>query len=215
VILDTPGQIEIFTWSASGAIITDAIASAFPAVVAYVIDTPRTAAPATFMSNMLYACSILYKTRLPFILVFNKTDVQRHEFALEWMNDFEVFQAALAGHSATTDSEGEPTYMSSLMNSMSLVLDEFYKNLKVGLVIFCHLCIFAHILCRLLVSQVLPEMASKSLLMQLTIRERITKGLRSSLPFSLHFPQTILQRVSTRTRTSTRAAREVIARHEG
>lgn len=56
VILDTPGQIEIFTWSASGAIITDAMASTFPAVVAYIIDTPRTKAPATFMSNMLYAC---------------------------------------------------------------------------------------------------------------------------------------------------------------
>jgi GPN-loop GTPase len=56
VILDTPGQIEIFTWSASGAIITDAVAASLPAVVAYVIDTPRTSAPATFMSNMLYAC---------------------------------------------------------------------------------------------------------------------------------------------------------------
>ena len=56
VILDTPGQIEIFTWSASGAIITDAVASTCPTVVAYVIDTPRTTAPATFMSNMLYAC---------------------------------------------------------------------------------------------------------------------------------------------------------------
>jgi hypothetical protein len=130
VILDTPGQIEIFTWSASGAIITDAIASSLPTVVAYIIDTPRTTAPATFMSNMLYACSILYKTRLPFILVFNKTDVQPHDFALEWMSDFEEFQAALASHSGTRDSEGEPTYMNSLMNSMSLVLDEFYKNLK-------------------------------------------------------------------------------------
>lgn len=56
VILDTPGQIEIFTWSASGAIITDAMASALPTVVAYIIDTPKTTAPATFMSNMLYAC---------------------------------------------------------------------------------------------------------------------------------------------------------------
>ncbi|TFK68930.1 XPA-binding protein 1 [Pluteus cervinus] len=130
VILDTPGQIEIFTWSASGAIITDAIAGALPTVVAYIIDTPRTTAPATFMSNMLYACSILYKTKLPFILVFNKTDVQPHDFALEWMHDFEEFQAALATHNGTRDSEGEPTYMNSLMNSMSLVLDEFYKNLK-------------------------------------------------------------------------------------
>ena len=30
LILDTPGQIEIFTWSASGAIITDAIAASIP-----------------------------------------------------------------------------------------------------------------------------------------------------------------------------------------
>ncbi|KAI0764226.1 XPA-binding protein 1 [Trametes elegans] len=129
VILDTPGQIEIFTWSASGAIIMDAVASSLPAVVAYVIDTPRTTAPATFMSNMLYACSILYKTKLPFILVFNKTDVEPHDFAIEWMQDFEAFQAALATHKGTTDDEGEPTYMNSLMNSMSLVLDEFYKHL--------------------------------------------------------------------------------------
>jgi hypothetical protein len=47
------------------------------------------------------------------------------------MHDFESFQAALASHSSTRDSEGEPTYMNSLMNSMSLVLDEFYKHLKV------------------------------------------------------------------------------------
>jgi len=63
--------------------------------------------------------------------VFNKTDVQPHDFALEWMQDFESFQAALASHGGTRDSEGEPTYMNSLMNSMSLVLDEFYKHLKV------------------------------------------------------------------------------------
>ncbi|KAK0501373.1 XPA-binding protein 1 [Armillaria luteobubalina] len=130
VILDTPGQIEIFTWSASGAIITDAVASSLPTVVAYIIDTPRTTAPATFMSNMLYACSILYKTKLPFILVFNKVDVEPHDFAINWMHDFEAFQEALATHGGARDAEGEPTYMNSLMNSMSLVLDEFYRNLK-------------------------------------------------------------------------------------
>ncbi|KDO71984.1 hypothetical protein CISIN_1g014354mg [Citrus sinensis] len=83
VLVDTPGQIEIFTWSASGAIITEAFASTFPTVVTYVVDTPRSANPMTFMSNMLYACSILYKTRLPLVLAFNKTDVAQHEFALE------------------------------------------------------------------------------------------------------------------------------------
>ena len=83
VLIDTPGQIEVFTWSASGTIITEALvgvhavvcllslltrdtqflfvlcvfqASSFPCVVIYVMDTSRSVNPVTFMSNMLYAC---------------------------------------------------------------------------------------------------------------------------------------------------------------
>lgn len=56
ILLDTPGQIEIFTWSASGAVITEALAAEFPTVVVYVVDTPRSKSPTTFMSNMLHAC---------------------------------------------------------------------------------------------------------------------------------------------------------------
>jgi GTPase SAR1 family protein len=75
VLFDTPGQIEVFTWSASGAIITESLASSFPTVVAYVMDTARCVNPVTFMSNMLYACSIMYRTKLPFIVVLNKVRI--------------------------------------------------------------------------------------------------------------------------------------------
>jgi GTPase SAR1 family protein len=122
VLVDTPGQIEVFTWSASGAIITETLAASQPTVVAYVIDTARCVNPATFMSNMLYACSIMYKTKLPFVLVFNKTDVVHCDFALEWMQDYEAFQKAL---------QDDGSYMGSLINSMCLVLEEFYKTLRV------------------------------------------------------------------------------------
>lgn len=161
ILLDTPGQIEVFVWSASGSILTSSLASSFPTVLAYIIDTPRTTSTSTFMSNMLYACSILYKTKLPMVLVFNKTDVQDAEFVKEWMTDFEAFQAALkreeeglpavsnlhptAGFATAEDDGvgaggaggafganlGGSGYMSSLLNSMSLVLEEFYRTLSV------------------------------------------------------------------------------------
>lgn len=90
----------------------------------------------TFLNfSSLSLHSILYKTKLPFILVFNKTDVESHEFAIEWMHDFETFQRALVEHGAQRGQggygDGEPSYMDSLMNSMSLVLDEFYNHLTV------------------------------------------------------------------------------------
>lgn len=132
VIIDTPGQIECFIWSASGAIITEAFASTFPTVVAYIVDTPRNLSPTTFMSNMLYACSILYKTKLPMIIVFNKTDVKKSDFAREWMTDFEAFQQALRDDQELNGEDGTSSgYMSSLVNSMSLMLEEFYSQLDV------------------------------------------------------------------------------------
>lgn len=121
-LIDTPGQIEAFTWSASGSIITDSLASSHPTVVVYVVDSARATNPTTFMSNMLYACSILYRTKLPFIVVFNKADIVSPAFAKSWMKDFERFDQAL--------EENRSSYMNDLSRSLSLVLDEFYSDLK-------------------------------------------------------------------------------------
>jgi len=139
ILVDTPGQIEAFTWSASGTIVTSAMATTFPTVLAFVVDTPRCAASVhTFMSNMLYACSMLYRAKLPMIIVLNKTDVVGCEFIKEWIDDYESFQEALDdlttnGNGHSEEMAGGSGYYSSLTRSLSLVLDEFYNHLhKVG-----------------------------------------------------------------------------------
>jgi GTPase SAR1 family protein len=55
VVLDTPGQLEVFSWSASGKLISDSFSMIFPTVLIYVVDIPRCQNPNTFASNMLYA----------------------------------------------------------------------------------------------------------------------------------------------------------------
>lgn len=127
ILVDTPGQIEAFTWSASGTIFCEALASSFPTILCFVVDTARCAkSPNTFMSNMLYSCSMLYRTKLPLVVAFNKSDVVSAEFCMEWMRDYEKFQTAL-------DNDTNSGFYGSLTRSLSLVLDEFYTN-------FTHAC---------------------------------------------------------------------------
>ena len=64
-IIDTPGQIEVFNWSASGQIISTSLANIIPTSFLFVADVVRCQNPNTFMSNMLFCCSVLFRSKLP------------------------------------------------------------------------------------------------------------------------------------------------------
>lgn len=121
MIVDTPGQIEVFTWSASGVIITQALASALPTILVYVVDLVRCQNPNTFMSNMLFCCSIFYKMQIPMILVFNKEDQGDKQKVCKWMEDYDNILESL---------KTDKSYLSSLSKSMAMTLDEFYQGLN-------------------------------------------------------------------------------------
>ena len=51
------GQIEVFTWSASGNIITEALAAKYPTTVVYVMDTVRLTLSYLLVAEQLQNCS--------------------------------------------------------------------------------------------------------------------------------------------------------------
>ena len=121
VVMDTPGQLEVFSWSASGKLISDSFSILFPSILIYIIDMPRCNNPNTFSSNMLYALSIMYKMKLPLLIAFNKADIAKDSKVIEWMDDYESLQTAL---------KKKDDYMSTFSSSLSLLLNEFYKTIK-------------------------------------------------------------------------------------
>ncbi|CCW66772.1 unnamed protein product [Phytomonas sp. Hart1] len=148
VIVDTPGQIEVFTWSASGQLISESLAAVFPTIVLFVADTTRCINPSTFVSTMLYSSGIMLKQQLPLLLVFNKTDVVSADLVISWMRDNDALQEAVdlgpSGSVAGMSQDGcggddnvtigglgsrGGSYASTLARSMSLFLHEFYENI--------------------------------------------------------------------------------------
>ncbi len=122
IVIDTPGQIEIFTWSASGTIITEAIASRYETFLFYILDTSRSNNnPQVFVSNMLQAISVLYKSRVRLILLLNKVDITNSKQIMTWLSDFEKFQAAFDKVSNSA---------SELGRSISVVVEEFRAKLS-------------------------------------------------------------------------------------
>lgn len=92
IVVDTPGQLEVFSWSASGKLVSDSFSLIYPTILIYVVDIPRCQNPNTFASNMLYALSIMYKMKLPLLIVFNKKDIVSEEMCFNWIQDYESFQ---------------------------------------------------------------------------------------------------------------------------
>lgn len=54
-LVDIPGQIEVFTWSASSLILMESLSLIMPVKIFYIIDSVRCMNPNNFLSNLLFA----------------------------------------------------------------------------------------------------------------------------------------------------------------
>ncbi|UYV61398.1 GPN1, partial [Cordylochernes scorpioides] len=123
IIIDTPGQMEVFNWSASGSIITKALcavsvqASTYPTIVVFLLDLKQCQHPNSLLTNLLSCCSIMFQHKLPILAVMNKLDQSEPTNVLNWMNDFSEFRLALASTSSL---------MGIINSDLCMELDDFY-----------------------------------------------------------------------------------------
>lgn len=66
IVVDIPGQIEVFTWSSSSLILTEALATLMPVKIVYLMDSVRCSNPNVFLSNILFARISLAYFQSPF-----------------------------------------------------------------------------------------------------------------------------------------------------
>lgn len=76
ILIDTPGQIEIFTWSAAGHILLNALQNCFKKIqILYLVDSYTvTDSSEAMVLNLLHACSVLHQHSDRGLIVFNKID---------------------------------------------------------------------------------------------------------------------------------------------
>ncbi|KAI5189491.1 GPN-loop GTPase [Nematocida minor] len=119
-VIDTPGQIEMFTTSISGQILTQCLSrtKGIRVKMVYVVDGEKAQSPQCFISNMLFATSIHYRFNEQLLVVVNKSDMEGSEKIEEWASSFETFAADLPEEEMSTP----------LTRSIALWMEEFYSN---------------------------------------------------------------------------------------
>ncbi len=108
VIVDTPGQTELFSFRESGAFIVRE-SKADSKVLLFLLDPLLANTPANFLSLALLSASVGLRMNVPRIAVLTKRDIAKEgvKRILEWSKDSKVFEDALAG---TKDSEEYSLY---------------------------------------------------------------------------------------------------------
>lgn len=125
-VIDTPGQIEMFTTSVSGQILVKCLSQTkgIRVKMVYIVDGEKAQNPECFISNMLFATSIYYRFREKMLIVVNKSDIEGAERIKEWASNFDTFAEYLPEERTTTP----------ITRSIALWMEEFYSAFNLSYV---------------------------------------------------------------------------------
>jgi len=98
VIIDTPGQTELFAFRESGGFIVGEL-RADSKLLMFLVDPLLANSPTNFLSLALLSASVGLRLNIPKITVLTKKDIARDgvKRITEWSRDTKVFEDALAG----------------------------------------------------------------------------------------------------------------------
>ncbi|MCS7120869.1 MAG: ATP/GTP-binding protein [Nitrososphaerota archaeon] len=97
LIVDTPGQMELFAFRASGPFIAQTISEDEKAIV-YLFDSVFSLNPLNYVSNMFLSAAVHVRFLLPQIHVLSKCDLIPEadlDRVLEWSEDYEALESAI------------------------------------------------------------------------------------------------------------------------
>jgi len=98
LLVDTPGQIELFAFREGGRFIAKHLTDERRAVI-YLMDTPFTRSPLNFISNLYLAAAVYSRITLPQVYALSKIDLaeaKEVDQIIDWTANPESFELALA-----------------------------------------------------------------------------------------------------------------------
>jgi GPN-loop GTPase len=105
VLIDTPGQIELFAFREASKAIVDAL-SGDRSILAFLFDPALARTPGGFVSLRMLSATVEFRFRLPMLQVLSKSDVLSAEQLGEiagWSEDPEALHAAVTRDAPTPD----------------------------------------------------------------------------------------------------------------
>ena len=116
VLLDTPGQVELFTFRSSGNVIIDAFGREDSALV-YLNDPSLVKAASGFVSAVLLSATVQFRHGLPFVNVLSKADLLDEaelERVVKWSLDPIALYEALFSDAATPKTLLDVEFLKSM-----------------------------------------------------------------------------------------------------
>lgn len=99
IIMDTPGQIELFAYRESGQYITREL-RADSKVLLFLFDPALANTPSNFLSILLLYTSVAIRMKIPSIPVLTKQDIHRDQVMkiMRWCSNPSLFEESLVGY---------------------------------------------------------------------------------------------------------------------